>query len=59
MARELPQRKARGQSCYRPPDTLVKKIDDSKKPICNKAGLEVHQLTKKAAFTGRWPTPTP
>ncbi|HEY9799512.1 MAG TPA: RNaseH domain-containing protein [Leptolyngbyaceae cyanobacterium] len=59
VARELPQRKTRGQSCYRSTEALVKKIDDSKKPICNKAGLEVHQLTKQAPFTGRWPTPNP
>jgi hypothetical protein len=59
VARELPQRKARGQSCYRPTDTLVKKIDDSKEPICNKAELEVSQLTQQAPFAGRWPTPNP
>jgi hypothetical protein len=59
VARELPQRKPRGQSCYRPTDALVKKTDDSKKAICNKAGLKVYQLTKKAPFTGRWPTPNP
>ncbi|WP_414563936.1 MULTISPECIES: RNaseH domain-containing protein [unclassified Anabaena] len=59
VARELPHQYTRGQSCYRSTDTLVKKTDDSKKQICNKAGLKVHQLTKKAPFTGRWPTPNP
>ncbi|MBD2531699.1 RNAseH domain-containing protein [Nostoc flagelliforme FACHB-838] len=59
VARELPQRKARGQSCYRSTYTLVKKTDDSKEPICNKAGLKVYHLTKQAPFAGRWPTPNP
>jgi hypothetical protein len=48
VARELPQRKARGQSCYRSTDTLVKQT-----------GLKVSQLSKKAPFAGRWTTPNP
>jgi hypothetical protein len=59
VARELPHQYTRGQSCYRPTEALVKKTDDSKKPICNKAELKVHQLTKQAPFAGRWPTPNP
>ncbi|OYD92654.1 hypothetical protein CDG76_24450 [Nostoc sp. 'Peltigera membranacea cyanobiont' 210A] len=48
VARELPQRKARGQSCYRSTDTLVKQT-----------GLKISQLSKKPPFAGRWPTPNP
>ncbi|WP_026734538.1 RNaseH domain-containing protein [Fischerella sp. PCC 9605] len=59
VARELPHQYSRGQSCYRPTYTLVKKIDDSKEPIYNKAGLQVHQLTKQAPFVARWPTANP
>ncbi|MCF4970098.1 RNaseH domain-containing protein [Nostoc sp. CMAA1605] len=59
VARELPHQYTRGQSCYRSTDTLIKKTDDSKKSVCNKAKLEVSQLTKKAPFAGRWPTPNP
>ncbi|MHC5935287.1 hypothetical protein [Nostoc sp.] len=48
MARELPQRKSRGQSCYRSTYTLAKQ-----------AGLKVSQLSTKSPFVGRWPTPNP
>jgi hypothetical protein len=59
VARELPHQHTRGQSCYRSTYTLVKKTDDSKELVCNKAGLKVSQLTKQAPFAGRWPTPNP
>ncbi|MEH1963082.1 MAG: RNaseH domain-containing protein [Nostoc sp.] len=48
VARELPQRKSRGQSCYRSTYTLAKQ-----------AGLKVSQLSTKSPFVGRWPTPNP
>ena len=48
VARELPQRKSRGQSCYRSTYTLAKQT-----------GLKVSQLSTKAPFAGRWPTPNP
>ncbi|BAY33739.1 hypothetical protein NIES2107_56410 [Nostoc carneum NIES-2107] len=44
VARELPQRKPRGQSCYRSTYSLDKKTN---------------LLTKQAPFAGRWPTPNP
>ncbi|MBN3871074.1 RNaseH domain-containing protein [Nostoc sp. JL33] len=48
VARELPQRKSRGQSCYRSTYTLAKQT-----------GLKVSQLSTKSPFVGRWPTPNP
>ncbi|MHC5773506.1 RNaseH domain-containing protein [Nostoc sp.] len=59
VAREAPHQYSRGQSCYRSTHTLVKKTDASKEPISNKAGLNVHQLSTKAPFVGRWPSPNP
>ncbi|OCQ94180.1 hypothetical protein BCD64_05270 [Nostoc sp. MBR 210] len=59
VARDSPHQYTRGQSCYRSTEALVKKTDDSKKSVCNKANLEVSQLTKQAPFAGRWPTPNP
>ncbi|MEH2092677.1 RNaseH domain-containing protein [Nostoc sp.] len=48
VAREAPHQYSRGQSCYRSTQTLA-----------NKAGLKISQLSTKAAFVGRWPTPNP
>ncbi|MEH2087696.1 RNaseH domain-containing protein [Nostoc sp.] len=59
VAREAPHQYPRGQSCYRSTHTLVKKTDASKEPISNKARLKVSQLSTKAPFVGRWPTPNP
>lgn len=47
--RKLPhQYSSRGQSCYRSTYTLAKQ-----------AGLKVSQLSTKAPFVGRWPSPNP
>ncbi|MEH2234247.1 MAG: RNaseH domain-containing protein [Nostoc sp.] len=48
VAREAPHQYSRGQSCYRSTQTLDKKT-----------GLKVSQLSRKAPFVGRWPTPNP
>ncbi|OYD91027.1 hypothetical protein CDG77_16640 [Nostoc sp. 'Peltigera membranacea cyanobiont' 213] len=48
VAREAPHQYSRGQSCYRLTKTLS-----------NKAGLKISQLSTKAPFVGRWPTPNP
>ncbi|MBG1258006.1 RNaseH domain-containing protein [Nostoc commune] len=48
VAREAPHQYSRGQSCYRSTQTLA-----------NKVGLKVSQLSRKAPFVGRWPTPNP
>ncbi|MEH2285023.1 MAG: RNaseH domain-containing protein [Nostoc sp.] len=48
VAREAPHQYSRGQSCYRSTYTLAKKT-----------GLKVSQLSTKAPFVGRWPSPNP
>lgn len=48
VAREAPHKYPRGQSCYRSTQTLA-----------NKAGLKISQLSTKAPFVGRWPSPNP
>ncbi|MBD2522108.1 RNaseH domain-containing protein [Nostoc sp. FACHB-133] len=48
VAREAPHQYSRGQSCYRSTQTLS-----------NKAGLKISQLSTKAPFVGRWPSPNP
>ncbi|MCL6755113.1 DUF3893 domain-containing protein [Nostoc sp. CCCryo 231-06] len=57
--RKLPHQYSRGQSCYRSTQTLTKKPDADKKPISNKAGLNVYQLSTQTAFVDRWPSPNP
>ncbi|MBD2515408.1 DUF3893 domain-containing protein [Nostoc sp. FACHB-973] len=48
VAREAPHQYSRGQSCYRSTQTLA-----------NKVGLKISQLSTKAPFVGRWPSPNP
>ncbi|MEH2264438.1 RNaseH domain-containing protein [Nostoc sp.] len=48
VAREAPHQYSRGQSCYR-----------STKTLANKVGLKMSQLSTKAPFVGRWPSPNP
>ncbi|MEH2241159.1 RNaseH domain-containing protein [Nostoc sp.] len=48
VAREAPHQYSRGQSCYRSTQTLAKQT-----------GLKVSQLSTKAPFVGRWPSPNP
>ncbi|MEH1850705.1 MAG: RNaseH domain-containing protein [Nostoc sp.] len=48
VAREAPHQYPRGQSCYRSTQSLAKQ-----------AGLKISQLSTKAPFVGRWPSPNP
>ncbi|MBC6432908.1 DUF3893 domain-containing protein [Nostoc sp. HG1] len=48
VAREAPHQYSRGQSCYRSTQTLAKQT-----------GFKVSQLSTKAPFVGRWPSPNP